>query len=745
MRNPFFSALAVTLLLAAFAVVAQPVITQQPTNETVLRGNTAIFSVSVSGTGPFTYQWRFNETNNLSPPAIITTVAGNGTNSISGDGGAATNAALNYPAGVAMDSQGNLFIADYANNRVRKVNNNGIITTVAGSALAGNGNGSFSGDGGPATSAALNGPYAVAVDAWGNLFIEDQGDDRVRKVNTNGIITTVAGNGTHSFSGDSGFATNAALANPAGVAVDVAGNLYIADFENLRIRKVFTNGIITTVAGNGNRSFSGDGGAAINAGLDSPYGLTVDAAGNLFIADTANERIRKVDTNGIITSVAGTGEGTFHGDGGAATNSALNQPTAVAVDAGGNLFIADLGNNRIRRVDTNGIITTVAGNGNRSFSGDGGFATNGAVNTPLGIMVDTGGNLVFADTGNERIRKVSAPSYLSSLILNNVSNINAGEYSVVITGQGLSVTSSIAILTIIPWASTGTATLVNGFVIGVSLTDGGYGYTNIPLVRIIGGGGSGAHVVAVVSNGVVTTFQVLNAGFGYTNTPLVIIEPPFIPNPLLSIAPLSFLAFSNLTVGGTYQLQRAQAWYWTNQPVTFTAILDFYTQMVAGVAGSGEYRLALNPVPAQAFATPQVTNGFVVGATVTSGGSGYISSPSVVIFGGGGSNATAVSQISGGAVTNISITSAGIGYTNTPAIQIAQPPATAIAPTVLPVVRLDSARLAPYDNYQIQFQPLIGGSWENWTGGLFTQTGVTNSQMLFLTNTPVFFRLQYVP
>jgi len=294
--------------------------------------------------------------------------------------------------------------------------------------------------------------------------------------------------------------------------------------------------------------------------------------------------------------------------------------------------------------------------------------------------------------------------------------------------------------------ATATATLVNDFVVGANITDGGYGYTNTPLVRFIGGGGSGAQAVAVVSNGLVVAVNVLDAGYGYTNAPLVVIEPPFIPNPVLGIAPMSFLSFSNLTVGGVYQLQQSTAWYWSNQPVSFTATNALYTQMVPGVAGSGDYRLALNPVPAQAFATPQVVNGFVVGATVTSGGSGYVTTPAVTIVAdGGGSNATAEAEISGGVVTNISITDAGNGYTNAPTVEIDPPPAAAVLPVVQPVMQLNSASLAPYDNYQIQFTPALGETWQNWSGGLFSPTCATNSQYLFVTNATGFFRLQYVP
>ena len=281
--------------------------------------------------------------------------------------------------------------------------------------------------------------------------------------------------------------------------------------------------------------------------------------------------------------------------------------------------------------------------------------------------------------------------------------------------------------------------------IGVSIVDGGYGYTNTPNVRFIGGGGSGAQAVAVVSNGVVTAVNVMNTGSGYTNAPVVVIDPPFILNPALGIVPVTGLVFSSLIVGNAYQLQQSVAWYWTNLSSIFTASNALFTNIVGGAGAGGDYRLAINPVPAQAFATPDVVYGFVVHATVTSGGSGYVTSPAVSIVGGGGSGATAVSQISGGVVTNISITSAGAGYTGTPTVQIGQPPTAAVFPTMQPVMRVDASSLAPYDNYQIQYTPAIGGTWENWNGGLFSPTAQTNSQFIFITNNVGFFQLQYVP
>ena len=433
----------VTLVWYALNVQAQtaPTITTEPASQTNLPGTTAIFSVAVNGTGPFTYQWQFNGTN--LPDNLITTVAGNGVASYSGDGGAATNASICYPHGIALDASGNLFIADTMNYRVRKVDTNGVITTVAGTNAAG-----YSGDGGAATNASLARPMDVALDASGNLYIADGLDNCIRMVNTNGIISTVAGTNAAGYSGDGGAATNASLYGPWGVIFDTTGNLYIADNGNGRIRKVDTNGIITTVVGGGS---GWDGSAATNASLVNPAALAFDSAGNFYIAEDGTERIRKVDTNGIITTVAGSGPtntaGSFSGDGGVATNATLSIPFGLVFDATGNLYIADELNNRIRMVNTNGIISTVAGNGNGVYSGDGGTATNASINWPFGVAVDSAGNLFIGDMQHQRIRKVNFPGY-PTLALSNVNMTNIGNYSVVINGSYGSVTSSVASLTI---------------------------------------------------------------------------------------------------------------------------------------------------------------------------------------------------------------------------------------------------------------------------------------------------------
>ena len=332
---------------------------------------------------------------------IINTVAGNGIYGFSGDGGPATDASLN-PVGLVVDNAGNIFVTSYY--RIRKVDPSGIITAVAG-----NGTYGFSGDGGPATDASLAGPDGVVVDSAGNIFIADYYNNRIRKVDPNGIITTVAGNGNQGFSGDGGPATDASLYYPDGLAVDSAGNIFIAEFGNNRIRKVDPSGIITTVAGNGTHGFSGDGGPATSASLFSPYEVAVDSAGNIFIGDTWNFRIRKVDPSGIITTVAGNGINGFSGDGGPATDASIS-PRGITVDSAGNIFIADFSSSRIRKVDSSGIITTVVGNGTHGFSGDGGSAVNANLNYPSDLAVDNAGNIFIADSGNYRIRKVGPTS-----------------------------------------------------------------------------------------------------------------------------------------------------------------------------------------------------------------------------------------------------------------------------------------------------------------------------------------------
>ena len=406
----------------------------------------------------------------------ISTVAGSGTPGYMGDGGAAISAQINGPFGIALDSAGSLYIADTTNNVVRKVSPDGTISTVAGTGTPG-----YLGDGGAARSAWLNGPEGVAVDAAGNLYIADTFNGRIRRVGTDGIITTAAGIGsTGIFSGDGGPAISAALSLPPDVATDRAGNLYIADFGNSRVRMV-TNGIITTAAGrndgvppidgeeavnarfegptgltvdrggniyfvesgigsgtglalgdykvwkvnaagiltlfagNGIASFSGDGSAATAAQFNGPVGVAAGAAGVVYISDTQNQRVRAVAPGGTLATVAGTGVAGFNGEIVSPRAAQLNRPQGVAADALGNWYVADTANNRVRKVQPGGNLFTIAGNGNASYFGDGGPALKASVNQPEGVAVDAAGNVYIADTLDHAVRKVTPDGVINTL------------------------------------------------------------------------------------------------------------------------------------------------------------------------------------------------------------------------------------------------------------------------------------------------------------------------------------------
>ena len=375
----------------------------------------------------------------------IKTLAGNGTAGYSGDGGAATSAELYRPGGVAVDTVGNLYISDMLNNRVRKVTaSTGTITTIAGNGTLGH-----TGDGGLATSAELDSPTGVAVDASGNVYIADWENNRIRKVTVStGIITTIAGNGTAGYSGDGGAATSAELDMPYDIALDSSGNIYIADSDNSRVRKITAStGIITTIAGNGTAGYSGDGAAATSAKLDLPTGVGVDSSGNVYIADELNFRVRKVTVStGVISTIAGNGTSGYSGDGGAATSAELKYPSSVILDASGNIYIADSNNNRIRKV-TSGTITTFAGNGTQGFSGDGGAATSAELYRPGALALDTTGDLYFPDSFNNRVRVVGAtpppPPTVTSLSRTSAALDTSG--SITVTGTNLATATSATI------------------------------------------------------------------------------------------------------------------------------------------------------------------------------------------------------------------------------------------------------------------------------------------------------------
>ena len=289
----------------------------------------------------------------VAPNGTITTVVGTGVAGFSGDGGPATSANINHPIGIVVDAAGNLYFADSSNERIRKVTPAGIISTIAGSGAPYTN--IFSGDGGPATSATLACPYDFDFDAAGNLYIADTCNNRIRKVNTAGVISTFAGNGTADYSGDGGPATSASLWLPVGMKFDASGNLYFSDAQNNRLRKITPAGIISTVAGSGPitiqlGSYGGDGGPATSAFLKNPGNITFDRCGNLYFGDFSNHRVRKINRDGVISTFAGNGVAAFSGDGGPAVDASLNYPHSAYIDAAGNLYIPDWSNNRVRKI-----------------------------------------------------------------------------------------------------------------------------------------------------------------------------------------------------------------------------------------------------------------------------------------------------------------------------------------------------------------------------------------------------------
>jgi uncharacterized protein (TIGR03437 family) len=372
-----------------------------------------------------------------SPQFTISTIAGQGNDTFSGDGGQAIAAGLSTN-GVAADAAGNLYIVDIDHERIRKVAPNGIITTFAGTGAAG-----ASGDGGPATKATLNQPSRVALDAAGNSYIADSLNNRVRKVAVDETITTVAGNGGGGNTGDGGPATGAQLNFIGDVTLDTSGNLFITTDSHV-VRKVTPGGIISTVAGNGRQGFSGDGGPATSAMLNTPRGIAVNAAGELFISDQGNQRIRKV-SNGVITTVAGTGTAGYSGDSGIGTGAKINNPAGISLDASGNLYIADRDNDRIRLLLANGNIFTVAGNGTAGFSGDGGVASSAAIHSPTDVAATSGG-VYISDKANNRVRLLLQPPVITLSgvvpVFSTSTTIQPGSW-ISIYGDNLAATTTI--------------------------------------------------------------------------------------------------------------------------------------------------------------------------------------------------------------------------------------------------------------------------------------------------------------
>jgi sugar lactone lactonase YvrE len=343
----------------------------------------------------------------LAAPPTITTAVGTGRPGDSGDGGPAARAELNQPFDLVFDAAGNLYLADTGNHRIRRVDaRSGTITTVAGSGAKG-----FSGDGGKATEARLDEPYGLALDDQGNIYFADRLNARVRRVDgRSGVITTVAGNGSKTYSGDGGSAPQAGLVEPNGVALDRTGRtLYIADVANHRVRAVdLASGTIATFAGTGQGRHAGDGGPATAASIAGARAVDVAPDGTVLILERQGNTLRAVDLRtGTITTRAGTGAKGNSGDGGPATAATFNGPKELAVDTAGNVFIVDTENHAVRRIDAQtGTVSTVAGSGRRGPGGDGGPATSAELDRPHGVAVAADGALSIGDTNNHRVRRV---------------------------------------------------------------------------------------------------------------------------------------------------------------------------------------------------------------------------------------------------------------------------------------------------------------------------------------------------
>jgi hypothetical protein len=329
---------------------------------------------------------------------IISTVAGTGYAGFYGEGIPATDANIMGVRGMAIDKYGNLYIVDASNYRIRKINTDGIITTIAG-----NGTPTFSGDGGMATNAGMI-PHGITLDDEGNIYIS--GDNRVRKISTSGIITTIAGTGEHDYNGDNIPATAAKIWGPNGMVFDKYGNLYIADVGNSRVRKVSTSGIITTVAGTGVEGYNGDNILAVDAQLGKPSALAIDDFNRLYIGDQINYRIRRINKDGIISTIAGIGTAGYTGDNGMATEAKLTGIGDIVFDKYHNIYFSDPFRHCVRKVDQSGIISTVAGTGESGFSGDGGLAVLARLSLPHGLAINKAGGMYIATFGSKRVRYV---------------------------------------------------------------------------------------------------------------------------------------------------------------------------------------------------------------------------------------------------------------------------------------------------------------------------------------------------
>ncbi len=560
----------------------------------------------------------------VSTGGIITTLSGTGSAGYGGDGGAATSGQLSSPAGIAVNGSGEVFVGDTGNLRVRRISGGNIST------FAGTGSATYGGDGGPITNAQFTNPQDIVFDNAGNAYISDSGTHRIRKVTPGGTITTIAGTGVAGFSGDNGPATSAQINTPLGIARDAAGNLYFADGNNNRIRKVTPGGTITTFAGDGTGSFGGDNGPATSAQIFGPFNIKFDSLGNAYIADTGNNRIRKVTPGGTITTYAGTGTANFSGDGGAATAATFNTPIGLAFDGSDNLYVTDYSNGSIRKItQATGIITTVAGNGANGYGGDNGPATSAQLNSPRAVLVDTNGDLYIADTTNSRVRKVDAGGTITTVAGDGNAAFSGDggppASAQVSTPQGLALYGTAGILVSdtgnrrirlitpanLPGAPTSVAAVAGNASATVSFaapaSDGGSAITGYTVTSSPAGGtdsnagGTGlSHLVTGLTNGVAYTFQVTAtnvAGPGPASASSNSVTPAFANGscgPAANVTAL-FKPTANLcTAGNASAVSAASNWAWSCTGINGGTTASCSAPMAQTGSGSGSTSVSVS-------------------------------------------------------------------------------------------------------------------------------------------------------